>query len=285
MLGKTHGQASTTPVTVGYAVTSLTGDTATAGSDYTAATGTLTFAPGQSVKNIPIDHHQRHHRRSRRTLPRRPVQPHRRPTRRPHRPDHHRRQRPDRRPRTRHQRRTRPTVGEGDGYVDIPVTLSAPSPNTVTVDLPDRRHLRDLRQPLRLLTANTGTLVFTPGQTLKTIRIELKRPHRGEHGVVRPGTDRLPDRRLDRPGLHPDQHRGQRRRGHHPRHLRLRPHRRRNRRHRRGPGHAGQDPRPGLHHPRHRRLRRGHHSPATPPPPDPTTPPPPAPSPSPPANP
>ena len=39
-----------------------------------------------------------------------------------------------------------------------------------------------------------------------------------------------------------------------------------------------------LHHPRHRRLHRGHHSPATPPPPDPTTPPPPAPSPSPPAN-
>ncbi len=53
-LGKTHGQRSNSPVTVDYAVTSLTGDTATAGSDYTAATGTLTFAPGQSVKNIPV---------------------------------------------------------------------------------------------------------------------------------------------------------------------------------------------------------------------------------------
>jgi hypothetical protein len=44
-------QASTTPVTVDYATTD---GTASAGSDYTAAAGTLTFAPGQTSKTISV---------------------------------------------------------------------------------------------------------------------------------------------------------------------------------------------------------------------------------------
>jgi len=44
-------RAATTPVTVGYATG---GGTATAGSDYTAATGTLTFAPGQTSRTITV---------------------------------------------------------------------------------------------------------------------------------------------------------------------------------------------------------------------------------------
>ncbi|WP_293222602.1 Calx-beta domain-containing protein, partial [Mycolicibacterium sp.] len=46
-------KASTTPVTIGYATTN---GTATAGTDYTATTGTLTFAPGVTSQqiNVPI---------------------------------------------------------------------------------------------------------------------------------------------------------------------------------------------------------------------------------------
>ena len=49
----TLSKASTTPVTIGYATTN---GTATAGADYTATTGTLTFAPGVTSQqiNVPI---------------------------------------------------------------------------------------------------------------------------------------------------------------------------------------------------------------------------------------
>ncbi|MEI7546056.1 MAG: Calx-beta domain-containing protein, partial [Mycobacteriaceae bacterium] len=49
----TLSKASTTPVTIGYATTN---GTATAGTDYTATTGTLTFAPGVTSQqiNVPI---------------------------------------------------------------------------------------------------------------------------------------------------------------------------------------------------------------------------------------
>jgi chitinase len=51
MLGGPGGQASDTPVQVDYATSD---GTATRGVDYTATSGTLTFAPGQTVKNIVI---------------------------------------------------------------------------------------------------------------------------------------------------------------------------------------------------------------------------------------
>ena len=47
----TLSAAATFPVTVNYATAN---GTATAGSDYTAASGTLTFAPGQTSKPITV---------------------------------------------------------------------------------------------------------------------------------------------------------------------------------------------------------------------------------------
>ena len=171
-LGKTHGQRSNSPVTVDYAVTSLTGDTATAGSDYTAATGTLTFAPGQSVKNIPVaitndtttEGAEHFHvvlsnptggeladptglitigANDQTTVPAPAISVG-----------------PDQ------------LVGEGDGYVDLPVTLSAPSTNTVTADY-TTADVSAAAFTNADYTGVTGTLVFAPGQTLKTVRIEL----------------------------------------------------------------------------------------------------------------
>ena len=50
-MGWPSGEASNSAVTVHYATSN---STATAGSDYTAASGTLTFARGENVKNIPV---------------------------------------------------------------------------------------------------------------------------------------------------------------------------------------------------------------------------------------
>jgi len=51
LLGGTAGQASNSTVTVDY---STVDGTASAGSDYTAASGTLTFAPGETAKTVPV---------------------------------------------------------------------------------------------------------------------------------------------------------------------------------------------------------------------------------------
>jgi hypothetical protein len=50
-LGVTLSNASTEAVTVNYAIS---GGTATNGQDYTFTTGTLTFAPGETSKNVPL---------------------------------------------------------------------------------------------------------------------------------------------------------------------------------------------------------------------------------------
>ena len=52
ILGGPTGQSSNSTVTVDYATAD---NTATAGSDYVAKSGTLTFAPGDSVKTVVVD--------------------------------------------------------------------------------------------------------------------------------------------------------------------------------------------------------------------------------------
>jgi hypothetical protein len=52
MLGGPTGQSSNSTVTVDYATAD---GTAIAGSDYVAKSGTLTFAPGDSVKTVVVD--------------------------------------------------------------------------------------------------------------------------------------------------------------------------------------------------------------------------------------
>jgi len=45
-------RAASASISLDWATSSATGDTATAGSDYTAANGTLTFSAGETRKNI-----------------------------------------------------------------------------------------------------------------------------------------------------------------------------------------------------------------------------------------
>ena len=71
----TLSKPSTTPVTVGYATSN---GTATAGADYTATTGTLTFAAGVTSQTITVKVTGDTAVEPERNLHRRPGQPHRR---------------------------------------------------------------------------------------------------------------------------------------------------------------------------------------------------------------
>ena len=167
ILGGPTGQSSNTPITVHYQTSN---GTATAGTDYTNTSGNLSFAAKDSVKNIPIpitdDNTPEPSERFTITL-------------------------------------SAPTggatiadgsgtiiiganeatpvaqpgisvadriVAENTGYVDVPVTLSAPGQNVVTVNF---------QQSNGSATANadyfftSGTLTYAPGETTKTIRIEI----------------------------------------------------------------------------------------------------------------
>lgn len=66
-------------------------------------------------------------------------------------------------------------VGEGDGYVEVPITLSAPSTNTVSMYLADTNVTAGAGYDYTCPTSNCGalTLVFAPGETTKTIRMNL----------------------------------------------------------------------------------------------------------------
>jgi methionine-rich copper-binding protein CopC len=171
MLGGPTGQSSNSIVTVDYATAD---GTAAAGSDYVARSGTLTFAPGDSVKTVVVDitDDAVPEGRERFALnlsnaigativdgsglseigandatavsqPRLSVA-------------------------------DTLVVGESDGYVDVVVSLSAPAPSLVTVDYAttDGRAYRDYDY-----LSVSGTLNFAVGETTKVVRIALSEYH------------------------------------------------------------------------------------------------------------
>src|SRR5262249_37880015 len=61
-------------------------------------------------------------------------------------------------------------VGEGDGYVDVVVSLSAPGQNVVTVNFATGNETAAYGSDY---TYTSGTLTFGPGTTTQVVRIEL----------------------------------------------------------------------------------------------------------------
>ena len=171
LLGGPAGTASTSTVTVAYATHD---GTAKAGSDYTATSGTLTFGPGETVQNIVVP-----------IIDRSGSQPSRNFTVSLSSPTNS----------TIVQGTGTVTIGasgatpvatpnisappdtiplETDGYVDLPVTLSAPGTSTVTV-----AYTTDNGTAASSTGCNynyvgvSGTLTFTPGQTTQVVRVDL----------------------------------------------------------------------------------------------------------------
>jgi len=167
-LGRVLGEASASTVTVDYATAD---GTAVAGSDYAAQTGRLTFAPGESVKTVevPILNDGLAEGRERFSLvlsnassasiadaqataeiaandaaaaaqPGIVVRD--------------------------------SVVGEGDGFVDIEVQLTAPSIDTVSVAYRTADYTTRAGQ-FNDYYGLSGTLTFLPGETSKVVRIDL----------------------------------------------------------------------------------------------------------------
>src|SRR4051812_27677289 len=171
LLGNTAGEASNSPVTVNYA----SGDgTASAGTDYTAVNGTLTFAPGETAKTVevPISDDALPEPTEQfalnlsspagatisdgsatitigasdaanSPLPALSVQPD-------------------------------VIVGERDGFVDLVVSLSAPSASTVTTSF----QTPAVSASSGAVCAGdyafvSGTLTFLPGETTQVVRVDL----------------------------------------------------------------------------------------------------------------
>jgi Calx-beta domain len=166
LLGGPEGATSTSTITVNYATAN---GSATAGTDYTTTSGTLTFGPGQTVQNIVVP-----------IIDRSSAAP----------------------SRSFSVNLSSPTdavitegtgvvtigasggtasslpnisapsntvVGEADGYIDLPVTLSAPGTSTVTVNYTTASG----GGCDNLFQGQSGTLTFVPGQTLEAIRVPL----------------------------------------------------------------------------------------------------------------
>jgi len=177
LLGGPAGATSNSTVTVHYATAN---GTAVSGTDYTATSGTLTFGPGQTVQNITVPISDRAGAAPTRKFTvvlSTPVNA------------------------TLVQKTAtvtigasgatavaapnisappNTTVGEATGYVDLPVTLSAPGQKTVTVSYATANgtafsgtacNATYVGVPNPGSTA--GTLTFTPGQTIQVIRVDL----------------------------------------------------------------------------------------------------------------
>jgi Calx-beta domain len=166
LLGGPQGTPSASTVTVHYATAN---GSATAGTDYTATSGTLTFGPGQTAQNIVVPILDRSGAAASRSFKVHLSSP------------------------------TNAVItqgagvvtigasggtavsspdisapvntvaGEADGYLDLPVTLSAPGTSNVTVNYTTTGggSCDNLIQP------ESGTLTFVPGVTLKAVRVPL----------------------------------------------------------------------------------------------------------------
>src|SRR2546430_3536039 len=170
-LGGTGGQAANATDTVAYATPA---GPATAGSDYTSSSGTLTFAPGETAKTVVVpiaDDGTAESSESFTLSLSNPTnadlatgtgtvsigasdaaagsQP----------------------------RILAPTdaiIGEGDGYVDLMVRLSQPGSNPVSVHYAAANsapHARTACNYHHLLPS--GTLNFAPGETTKVVRVQI----------------------------------------------------------------------------------------------------------------
>jgi chitinase len=179
LLGGPSGQSSSSNsvVTVSYATSNRS---ATAGVDYTAVSGTLSFAPGQTVKTVVVpivDVGLKPLRRFALTLSNvnaagsiadgtgivtigaSPL------------------------PAVAQPSVSAPpdvVVGEGDGYVDLPVRLSAPGSSSVTVTYQtlsnpasEGTNCSSSNDYVEARSSNDGELTFAPGETAKVVRVQL----------------------------------------------------------------------------------------------------------------
>jgi chitinase len=167
LLGGAEGTASNSKVTVSF----TTGDrSATAGSDYATVSGTLTFAPGQTVQNVVVPITDDAVEESAETLAVRLTHPtnaalgdgvssvtigaN------------------DQTPVALPQLSVGPdaSVGEGAGYVDVVVSLDAPGTSNALVDYATATGTAG---GFDFLGAS-GTLTFAVGETTKVVRIEIE---------------------------------------------------------------------------------------------------------------
>jgi hypothetical protein len=181
LLGGPPGDATTTPTTVTVDYTTVDG-TARAGTDYTLlGDGTLTFNPGQTVKNIPVAITNRAGNLPARRFAITLANP-------------------------QHATLADATgtvvigasgapaiatpaisappdlvVGEADGFVDLPVTLDAPGTSQVKVlyetlnstATTGTNCTQSNPPPAYVGVGPNGTLTFLPGQTTRVIRVDL----------------------------------------------------------------------------------------------------------------
>ena len=172
LLGGTAGQASNSTVTVDYATAD---GTASAGSDYTTKSGTLTFAPGETAKTVAVPITDDVNAEGQESFVLNLGNPNNAtiatgtgavsigasdaPT------------------------STNPDIrapadlilGEADGFIDLPVTLSVPSPNTVSVNystLDSTAASFGAGCPYDYM-AVSDTLNFAPGETTKVVRVQV----------------------------------------------------------------------------------------------------------------
>ena len=181
LLGGPAGATSNSTVTVHYATKD---NTAVAGTDYTAASGTLTFGPGQTVQNITVP-----------IVDRAGAAPSRNFTVTLSSPLNA----------TLVQKTATVTIGasgatavaapnitappdgivsEADGYLDLPVTLSAPATKPVTVNYATVNSTAGSGTSCNATYvgvpnpgSTAGTLTFTPGQTIQFVRVDLLNCH------------------------------------------------------------------------------------------------------------